>query len=71
MSNETARHRRNDLRVALRARERDKAALLQKRENDVHSVDERALADVAHAIGFLAAQLQAAGGSLSNLDFEE
>jgi hypothetical protein len=72
MSNEDARRQRNELRVALRARRRDRAALVQRREENVHAVDERALADVSHQEGVLAYRLQRLGGDpYGNLDFEE
>jgi hypothetical protein len=71
MSNEAARDLRNTLRKALRDRERDRAALLRRREECVHAVDERALADVAEQIGHVARNLVRAGGSLHDLNAED
>jgi hypothetical protein len=49
MSNEAARLLRNDLRKAILARHRDIEALKRRREENVHSVDERAIWDVEAA----------------------
>jgi hypothetical protein len=64
---------RNELRVALRARMRDREAILVQRENDPHSVDLKMLSDLSHSEGVLAARLQALGGDPydGDLAFEE
>lgn len=62
---------RNSIRTALLQRAQDRQALLRRRELDVHSVDERALADISDQEGNLARMLVRAGGNPHDLTFEE
>jgi hypothetical protein len=70
MNNPERRDLRNFLRKGILARHADLEALLAKRERDVHSVDERGLADCRAAGANLAHMLRRAGGHESDLEQE-
>jgi hypothetical protein len=69
MSNDPhKRELRNFLRKALRDAQKQRAALMEKRERDVHSVDQHSFNDISRHEVFLARQLAAAAGNPNRLD---